>query len=174
MQFLLIVGSSLLEDRAPTMIIGSATTICACAGWMSRRHFWGRMPPDYGVYLPSNGPSKEAFVWQGAMPAGVNRDRCGLHATPTARHPGRACTNYHRRRGDRFLALLASSPPPHVPSPRWISRDPPIIGIANGAASLYCRPGPCRRDQRGAPGRKSRSVVYRLHQWRTRWNTKTS
>src|ERR1039458_9662078 len=100
MQFLLIVGSSLLEDRAPIYeIIGSATTICACGGWMSRRHFWGRMPPDYGVSCRLNGPSRDAFVWEGTMPAGVARGMRGLRATLATRYSRRGCTNHHRRRG---------------------------------------------------------------------------
>src|ERR1035441_4695885 len=41
----------LLEDRAPTMKeSGPQPQYAPCRGWMSRRHFWGRMPPRYGVY----------------------------------------------------------------------------------------------------------------------------
>jgi hypothetical protein len=55
MQFLLIVGSSLLEDRAPMYeIIGSATTICALAWLDVKTAFLGpnahQTKPDYGVY----------------------------------------------------------------------------------------------------------------------------
>src|ERR1039458_4341142 len=90
MQFLLIVGSSLLEDRAPMYeIIGSATTICALAWLDVKTAFLGPNATRLRCILPLDGPSREAFVWQGTMPAGVARGMRGLrppsHATLTPR-----------------------------------------------------------------------------------------
>src|ERR1019366_8593946 len=79
MQFLLIVGSSLLEDRAPMYeIIGSATTICALAWLDVKTAFLGPNATRLRCILPLDGPSREAFVWQGTMPAGVARGMRGL------------------------------------------------------------------------------------------------
>src|ERR1035441_2778086 len=100
MQFLLIVGSSLLEDRAPMYeIIGSATTICALAWLDVKTAFLGPNATGLRCILPLDGPSREAFVWEGTMPAGVARGMRGLRATLATRYSRRGCTNHHRRRG---------------------------------------------------------------------------
>ena len=179
MQFLLIVGSSLLEDRAPMYeIIGSATTICALAWLDVKTAFLG---PN-ATRLPLNGPFREAFVWWVTMPAGVVRGMRELHAAPATRHSRRGCTNHHRsvvgaplehQQSDRFLAPLGLVAL-HLPIPPWIPSGSPMRGLANDSASLYCLPGPCHRDLHGAHGREGRSAVYRSHHWWTPWNTRMS
>jgi hypothetical protein len=128
-------------SRTHYEIIGSATTICAC-GWVDvKTAFLGPNATRLRCILPLNGPSREALVWEGTMPAGVARGMRGLRATPATRHSRRGCTNYYRRRGvvgaplehqrsDGFLAppglVVLHLPIPHPP---WIPRDPPCEGL---------------------------------------------
>src|ERR1035438_2074235 len=151
MKFLLIVGSSLLGgSRTHDEIFGSATTICALA-WME---------------------VKTAFL-------GPNATLCLLvlltlctDCAPPARHS----------LGGMYEPSLQVGVAPPQPVARQLPTQPPfgssasplLEGLLNGCAPLYCLPGPCRRDQQGAPGRKGRSVVYRSYHWWTRWNTITS
>src|ERR1039457_5664058 len=129
MQFLLIVGSSLLEDRAPMYeIIGSATTICALAWLDVKTAFLGPNATRLRCILPLDGHLAK-LLWEGTTPAGVARGMRGLRATPATRHSRRGCTNHHRRRGavgapleyQQVLPLpcpsRASSPPSPVPHP---------------------------------------------------------
>src|ERR1039457_1236128 len=115
MQFLLIVGSSLLEDRAPMYeIIGSATTICALAWLDVKTAFLGPNATRLRCILPLDGHLAKP-LWEGTMPAGVARGMRGLRATPATRHSRRGCTNHHRRRGawvDDSRATNSTHAPP--------------------------------------------------------------
>ena len=169
MQFLLIVGSSFLEDRAPTYeIIGSATTICALVRMCVKTAFLGPNAPGTRCISRLNGAPHMALASEGTVPAGVSHAMHRPGAAParaTTHAPG--CVNHHLRR------CCCPQPAPS-PIPALDPGHPPIRGVANGGAPLYCLPGPCRRDQQGAPGREGRTLVYRSRHWWTRWNIRTS
>src|ERR1039457_3953168 len=109
MQFLLIVGSSLLEDRAPMYeIIGSATTICALA-WMDVKVAFLGPNATVRCILPLNGPPRKALASEGTVPADVARGMRRPRATPDARHARGGCTNHHgRSAGLRHLNIRAA------------------------------------------------------------------
>lgn len=166
MQFLLIVSSSILEDRAPIYeIIGSVTTICACGGEMSRRHFWGRMPPNDDVYRRRMHHLAERFVWEGTVPVdGARVCRALRHPSPRDTHAVDVRTITEGdvlwvRQGGRGADFGHANPPIESVG------IPPYGGLAIVSSSLYGLSGPCRRDRHGAPGRKGRSLVYRSRHW---------
>lgn len=159
MQFLLIVSSSILEDRAPIYeIIGSVTTICACGGEMSRRHFWGRMPPNDDVYRRRMHHLAERFVWEGTVPVdGARVCRALRHPSPRDTHAVDVRTITEGdvlwvRQGGRGADFGHANPPIESVG------IPPYGGLAIVSSSLYGLSGPCRRDRHGAPGRKGRSL----------------
>jgi hypothetical protein len=144
----------------PVLIVGPATTICACLGCTVKAQFWGRKRQVRACTPP---PPR----------SGIQHHRSrGIPATGFDSH--QSCNQIfapHLPESARTLRASASNHPPSSRRPADLSiPSPRSKGLQTASRGCRYHPGPCRIDLHVAPGRNGRSVVRMSRHWRMRRN----